>query len=173
MLVTATTPLGLGDDIVLGPLSEADLAGAMTHLSPEVVHAVWVASRGNPGTATVLLREVTDLDAAPDPLDPFDPPDPLVHLAPSATSTTRFLTVDWAMVRWLDEALTHRMDDASRVRLLAKLAAELLGDPTSTARRRELVDSALSFARESGRSQLLAVALDGAAAGALGPRWCG
>jgi AAA ATPase domain len=154
VLVTATTPLGLGDDIALGPLSEADLAGAMSHLGPEAVHAIWVASRGNPGAATVLVREITDLDAAPDPLDP------LVHLALSATSTTRFLTVDWAMVRWLDEALTHRMDDGSRVRLLAKLAAELLGDPTSTARRRELVDSALSLARESGQSQPLAVALD-------------
>ncbi len=151
VLVTSTTPLGLGDDIALGPLSEADLADAMSHLSPGAIHAVWVASRGNPGAATVLVREVADLDPALDPL---------VHLALSATSTTRFLTVDWAMVRWLDEALTHRMDDASRVRLLAKLAAELLGDPTSTARRRELVDSALSLARESGQSQLLAVALD-------------
>ncbi len=152
VVVTASTDLGLGRPLRLHPLGEEALSELLPGQTPQEVHAVWLASRGNPGAAMVLA---SDLGGHPGT-------EPLVHLALEATSSTHFLAVDWALVRWVEEALRHADidDDASRARLMATLAKELLGDTTSTARRRALVDDALVLARRARDHRVLAIVLD-------------
>jgi hypothetical protein len=149
VIATAAAPLGLGPEFRISPISEDDLAALLPSLSTEEIRALHVASRGLPGAALALAAGLSDLAGA----------DPGVHLALSATSTTQFLSVDWAMVRQLEAAIDRVVDDRTLARLQAKLASELLGDSTSVARRRELVDAALAAARRSGDRQVLAVVL--------------
>jgi hypothetical protein len=150
VLVTSQTPLGIGREVWLGPLSAAAIGAVTGEARLDVRHALWVASRGMPGPARALA-ETVDADLGGDPV---------VTLALSAVSDEGFLEVDSGLVSLLETALTRVADDRARARLLARLAHALLGDPEARVRRRELVDDALALARRSGDAAVLAEVLD-------------
>jgi tetratricopeptide (TPR) repeat protein len=151
VLVTAASPLGLGQELRLGGLSETELDAALGHRDAETCHALWLASRGLPGAARRLAGELADRE---------DGADPVVHLALQSTASTVFLAVDTNLVRLLEMASGRAADDATRARVLARLARELLGDAPSAARRRALTDEALMLARRAGDPGVLADVLD-------------
>jgi hypothetical protein len=151
VLVTASSPLGIGRDRVLARLAEGDMAALLRGLPPERLRAVWTASGGRPGTARALAGQLDSL-----------PPggDPLVHLALHAVSRGEFLAVDDGLIRLLEQAAQQAGDDATRARLLARMSRELLGDPLAGSRRRFLADQALAAARAAGDDAALAEVLD-------------
>ena len=151
VIATAAAPLGLGPEVRLGGLSEQDLAAAVGELDARAGHALWVASRGLPGVARRLARDLAGLK---------DHEDPVVHLALHAPSRTAFLDVDANLVRLLETAAGRAGDDATRARLLARLARELLGDASAAPRRRALADEALRLARGAADPGTLAEVLD-------------
>jgi AAA ATPase domain len=151
VVATSKRPLGIGHELRLGPLDEAAFGELAGPRPPEVRHALWVASRGRPGVARSLARELDeDLTGA----------GPLVALALRASSETAFLEVDVALVGLLERALASAGDEATRARLAARLASELLGDASAAVRRRELADQALAAARACGDRGVLAEVLD-------------
>ena len=151
VLATTASPLGLRPELRLGGLSEEELAAALGGLDAETSRPLWLASRGQPGVARQLARELADRP---------DGADPVVHLALRTTASTPFLAVDTSLVRLLEAAAARARADGDRARVLARLARELLGDATATARRRELADEALRLARGAGDPGLLADVLD-------------
>jgi tetratricopeptide (TPR) repeat protein len=151
VLATSARPLGLEPELRLGGLSEAELAAVFGGLDPQTRHALWLASRGLPGIARRLARELADHE---------DGADPVVHLALESAASTVFLEVDTNLVRLLETAAGRAGDDATRARVLARLASELLGDASAAARRRALTDEALRLARRAGEPGVLADVLD-------------
>jgi hypothetical protein len=151
VIATAAWPLGLGQELRLEGLSEEELVAALGDLDPEAGHALWVASRGLPGVARPLAKELAGLGAGEDPV---------VHLALRAASTAAMHDVDANLVRLLEEAVGRADGDGTRARLLARLARELLGDASAAARRRALADEALQLARRAGDLGTLAEVLD-------------
>jgi hypothetical protein len=151
VVATSSVPLGIGQELRLSGLSEDELAVVVGDVRDDVREAVWVASRGQPGAARSFVAQLAGL--------PEDR-DPLVHLALHARSTAQFLDVDVALVRLLEAAMDRAPTDGDRARLMARLARELLGDASAGARRRTLVDGALSLARRCGDRQVLAEVLD-------------
>jgi hypothetical protein len=151
VIATAAAPLGLGPELRLGGLSERDLVAALGGLDAETGHALWMASRGLPGVARRLADEVADLG---------EHDDPVVHLALRAPATAAFLDVDTNLVRLLEAAAGRAADDGLRARVLARLARELLGDASASARRRALADEALRLARRTADPGALAEVLD-------------
>jgi tetratricopeptide (TPR) repeat protein len=151
VLATCASPPGLEPDLRLGGLTEAELAEALGDLDPETCHALWLASRGLPGVARRLARALADR---------ADGADPVVRLALESTASTLFLAVDTNLVRLLETAASRARDDATRARVLARLARELLGDASAAARRRALVGEALRLARRTGDPRALADVLD-------------
>jgi hypothetical protein len=157
VIATAARPLGLRPELRVRGLSEADLAaaiggpGAEETLDAEANHALWLASRGLPGAARQLAR---DLDS------PGGHRDPVVRLALSTPSAAPFMDVDANLVRLLETAVGRARDDGARSRVLARLAFELLGDASAAARRRALSDEALGLARRAGDPGALAEVLD-------------
>ena len=151
VIATAAAPLGLGPELRLGGLSEDDLAVAMGGLDAEAGHALWVASRGLPGVARRLADELADLG---------EHDDPVVHLALRAPSSATFLDVDTNLVRLLEVAVGRADNDGICARVLARLARELLGDASASARRRALADDALRLARRTADPGALAEVLD-------------
>ena len=151
VVATAAAPLGVGRDLRLAGLSERELAAVVGEMPAGQRHAVWVASRGMPGTARMLAGQLADL-----------PPgrDALVQLALHAAQRGEFLGVDDGVVRLLERALARAADDASRARLMARLSRELLGDPLAGPRRRSLADEALLLASRTGDDSTLAEVLD-------------
>lgn len=150
VLATSRTPLGIGNEVWLGPLSPAGIGAVTGETRPEVRHALWVASRGLPGPARALAATLDgDADG-----------DPVVALALGARSEEGFLEVDTGLIRLLETALTRVADDRARARLLARLARALLGDTGAADRRRGLVEDALVAARRSGDRAVLAEVLD-------------
>ena len=110
VIATSATPLGLPGELRLAGLSQADLAeavlaGAGSEPGPDGVReagagrALWVASRGLPGVALSLARELTGLPANEDPV---------VHLALRAAAATAFLDVDVNLVRLLELAADRK-----------------------------------------------------------------
>src|SRR5215468_6946079 len=150
LIATAAAPLGVGPELRLTGLSEAELAAVLGGLDAEAAHAVWMASRGMPGVARPLAHELASLGPGGDPV---------VYLALRVTSTARFLDVDTNLVRLLEEAAGRADSDGTRALVLAKLARELLGDASAAARRRALADEALHLARAADPGTL-AVVLD-------------
>ncbi|GAA1310030.1 AAA family ATPase [Pseudonocardia xinjiangensis] len=150
VLATSGTPLGIGDEVWLGPLSPAGIGGVTGEERPEVRHALWVASRGLPGPARALAATI-DAGAGGDPV---------VALALATASREGFLEVDTGLVGLLETALARVCDDATRARLEARLAHGMLGDTAAAARRRGLVEDALALARRSGDRAVLAEVLD-------------
>ena len=151
VVVTSALAPGVGTELRLGGLSEDELAAFLPDLAPQARHGVWLASGGLPGVARSLAA---DLAASTDEAGP------LVRLALTAPSQAEFLDVDTGLVRLLELAVPQAPDDATRARLLARLAHELLGDSSAAPRRRALTDEALKLARDSGKPQVLAEVLD-------------
>jgi tetratricopeptide (TPR) repeat protein len=151
VIATSATPLGLPRELWLAGLSQADLAEAVGEPGTESSHALWVASRGLPGVALSLARELADLAGNQDPV---------LHLALRAAPATAFLDVDANLVRLIELAAERAGDNATRARILARLAGELLGDAAATLRRRTLADEALRLARLTGDPGTLAEVLD-------------
>jgi hypothetical protein len=151
VLVAAATPLGVGRDLKLAGLAEAELGQVIGDMPAEQQRAVWVASGGMPGIARMLAGQLDGL-----------PPgrDALVHLALHAAQRGEFLTVDDSLIRLLEKALGRTGDDGIRARLLARMSRELLGDPLAGSRRRSLADEALTAARRAGDDSVLAEVLD-------------
>jgi hypothetical protein len=151
VIATAAAPLGLGPEVRLGGLSEQDLAASVGELDARAGHALWVASRGLPGVARRLAPDLAGLG---------DHEDPVVHLALRVPSRAAFLDVDANLVRLLETAAGRVGDDATRARVLARLARELLGDASAAPRRRALADEALRLARGAAEPGTLAEVLD-------------
>ena len=162
VIATSATPLGLPAELRLAGLTQTDLTkavladttgepGAEAVCEAEAGRALWVASRGLPGAALSLARELAGLAATQDAL---------VHLALRAAPATAFLDVDANLVRLLELAAERTRDDATRARVLARLAGELLGDAAAAVRRRALADEALRLARLTGNPGTLAEVLD-------------
>ncbi|MYS23358.1 hypothetical protein GA0115240_152226, partial [Streptomyces sp. DvalAA-14] len=150
LFATAVDPLGAAAELRLTGLAEAELA-ALTGLPPRAVHAVWLASAGLPGAALALARELAGLDPAADAL---------THLALNAPSKAAFLDLDTGLIRLLEAAAEHPIAPADRARVLARLARQLLGDPSAGARRRALIDEAVALARATGDPGVVAQVLD-------------
>ncbi len=149
VVVTASAPVGTGQEVRLGPLDEEGLGAVVGESRPEVRRALWLASGGLPGPAVSLAG-----------LGRLDPgADPVVHLALSAPSQVTFLAVDPPLIRLLETAAGRAVDGPVRAWVLARLARELLADPAAGPRRRALVDEALALAR-AGEPAVLAEVLD-------------
>jgi tetratricopeptide (TPR) repeat protein len=151
VVTTARLPLGLEREIRLGALTESELAPLLGSLPGSVRHAVWLASRGLPGVARSMAADVAGLGAGADAI---------VYLALHAPSGAEFLDVDVELVRLLETAVSRTLDDATRARVLARLAHELLGDASATVRRRALMNEAIDLAHRSGDKPTLAEVLD-------------
>jgi tetratricopeptide (TPR) repeat protein len=151
VIVTASAPLGTGQEVRLGPLGEHDLGAVVGESRPEVRRALWLASGGLPGPALSLAGRLAGLDPGADAL---------VHLALCAPSQVTFLAADPPLIRVLETAAGRAVDGPLRARVLARLARELLADPAAGSRRRALVDEALALARAGGEPAVLAEVLD-------------
>ncbi len=149
VLVTKVQPREHG--LYLAPLTEAELAELLPGLPRATVHAVWLLTAGWPGPALELAA------AVPGGADE----DAVVDFALTSPSRGEFLRLDTALVRLLEEAASREQPPARRARVLVRLAAELLADPSAPARRRELVDEAVRLARGTGDPRTLAEVLDG------------
>ena len=151
VVVTSVLPVGVGTQLPLRGLSEDELAAVLPGLAPPDRRGVWLASGGLPGVARALAA---DLAAAPGTVDP------LVQLALTAPSQAEFLDLNTGLIRLLELALPQAPDDATKARLLGRLARELLADPSAGPRRRALTDEAVKLARESRDPKVLAEVLD-------------
>ncbi|MDR2988779.1 MAG: ATP-binding protein, partial [Nocardiopsaceae bacterium] len=151
VIVTASAPLGAGQEMRLEPLAEQDLGAVVSESRPEVRRALWLASGGLPGPAVSLAGRLAGLDPGADPV---------VQLALAAPSQVAFLAFDLSLIRLLEIAAGRAADGRLRARVLARLARELLADPAAAARRRALVDEALALARAAGEPAVLAEVLD-------------
>lgn len=150
LLVTASEPLGSLSQVRLRALTEGELA-TLTDLPAEAVHAVWLASAGRPAVALASARELAGLDPADDAL---------THLALNMPSRAGFLDLDAGLIRLLEVAAERPSSATVRARVLARLARELLGDPSVGERRRALIDEAVTLARAAGIPGVLAEVLD-------------
>ncbi|BCY09913.1 ATP-binding protein [Actinoplanes sp. L3-i22] len=151
ILATAREPLGLPPELRLTGLPEPDLADLFPALSPAGVHALWLVSGGLPGPALAHAADVAGL--APQA-------DPVVELALALPSRAEILQLDAGLLRLLEEAVRRPGDPGTGARLRARLARELLGDQSAARRRQELVDEALTVARDHGDPAVLAEVLD-------------
>ncbi|WP_433381814.1 hypothetical protein ACQPZX_17770 [Actinoplanes sp. CA-142083] len=124
-------------------LTEPELAELLGGLPTDAVHAIWLASGGQPATALAL--------AAPDA-------DAVVRRALDLPSRVAFLELDAGLIRLLEGVTID--DPILRARVLARLARELLADPSATARRRALADEAVDLARSTGDPGTIARVLD-------------
>ena len=151
VVVTSMLPLGVGTRLRLTGLSQDELAAVLPGLAPQDRRAVWLASAGLPGVARSLAADLAaDTGTA----------GPLVRLALSAPSQAEFLDINTGLIRLLELALPQAPDDATKARLLGRLARELLADSSAGPRRRELTDEAVKLARESHDPSVLAEVLD-------------
>lgn len=151
LIVTAQAPLEMSSELRLKGLSESELAGVLPGLPDDAVHAVWLRSGGLPGAAIDLAAELSGLDATADAV---------VHLALAAPSKAGFLDLDAGLIRLLESTAKRPLDPTLRARVLARLARELLADPSSATCRRELVDEAVALARLTGIPGTIAEVLD-------------
>jgi hypothetical protein len=153
VVVTCGAPLEVAPTLRLGPLSEGDLGTLTGEQRPDVRRALWLAASGLPGPAVRLASATVDAGV-------YAGADPVALLALHAPSQAEFLLGDPPLVRLLESAAERELPAALRARVLARLAAELLAEPSTGPRRRELVDEALALARASGEPGTLAAVLD-------------
>jgi tetratricopeptide (TPR) repeat protein len=151
VVVTSVLPVGVGTQLRLTGLSEDELAALLPGLAPRDRHGVWLASAGLPGVARALAA---DLAAGTGKAGP------LVQLALTAPSQAEFLDINAGLIRLLELALPQAPDDATKARLLGRLARELLADSSAGPRRGGLTDEAVKLARESQDPKVLAEVLD-------------
>ena len=157
IVVTSRASLGLGHELVVRPLARRDLESLFPDRDQHAREALWLGSLGRPGVARRLAIQ---LDATTPVGASTTPEDPVVHLALHVESAVEFLEADPAVVALLEAALTRPVSRATRARLSARMARELLGDASQSTRRRELADEALRLAREDAEPAVLAEVLD-------------
>lgn len=151
LIATTTAPVGLAPELYLRGLTEPELAQLVPDLPPDAVHAVWLASGGLPGAAIGLAGELAELGHTADAV---------LHLALTTPSRAEFLDLDVGLIRLLEAATERALAPGTRARVLARLARELLGDPSAGPRRRQLIDEAVELARMSGGPGTIAEVLD-------------
>ena len=151
VVVASSRPLGVGTEVELATLTEAQVAELTGESRPDVVRAIWAAARGMPGVAGSLAARLTTL-----------PPDadPVVALALRAEGGVEFLDVDAPVVRLIEIALERATRPADRAALSAQLARELMGDTSTVLRRRGLLDEAAALAEQVGDPRLQAQVID-------------
>jgi tetratricopeptide (TPR) repeat protein len=166
LVACADSAVGVGGEPRLALFTRDEMAELLGPMTDELVHAIWVASRGRPGAAITLAADlVADQGRGfPDP-GPLKSStrtvsDPIVRVALHTMSVAEFLEVDDAVITLLESAAVRAGDEGTRARVLARLARELLGDASAGPRRRELVDEALGLARHCGDPGILAEVLD-------------
>jgi tetratricopeptide (TPR) repeat protein len=152
VVATAGEPLGMGPELRLGGLAESELAALVPELPADAVHALWLVSGGLPGPALGFAGELIGGDT--------NDRDAVVRLALTAPSRSGFLELDAGLIRLLEEAASRSLPAEVRARVLARLARQLLGDPSAEARRRALVEEAVALARANGAPGTLAEVLD-------------
>lgn len=148
VLATSSVPSGLVGDVRIGRLSEREIGAVVGENRPEVRRVLWLAAQGNPRRA-IELAGIVAQEA-----------DPVGALALAVTSSRGFLEVDPMTVTLLEEAALSVTSDTDRARLLARLAFELLGDPSTVARRASLIGQALALAEGIHDDRLRAEVLD-------------
>ncbi|GGL02501.1 hypothetical protein Sme01_47300 [Sphaerisporangium melleum] len=151
LIATTTAPVGPAPVLHLRGLTEPELAELLPGLPLDAVHAVWLASGGLPAAAIGLAGELAGLDHTADAM---------VHLALTTPSRAEFLDLDAGLVRLLETVTERAPEPGTRARVLARLARELLGDPSAGPRRRELIDEATELARRCGDPGTIAEVLD-------------
>ncbi|MFC0551603.1 AAA family ATPase [Planotetraspora thailandica] len=166
LIASSSDSVGMTPDLRLRGLTETELAGLMPGMPPDAVHAVWLASGGLPGSALALTGELSAADQTDAAFtdagsaDAGSPEDPVTRLALSAPSRAGFLDLDVGLIRLLETAAERPSPPATRARVLARLARELLGDPSAAGRRRELIGEAVASAQASGSPGTIAEVLD-------------
>jgi tetratricopeptide (TPR) repeat protein len=135
----------------LHPLTEPELSELLDGLSREQVHAVWLASGGLPGAALTIADQLAGSEEGVDAI---------VHLALTTQSSASFLDFDIGLERLLEAAAQRPMPPATRARVLARLARELLGDPAARQRRQALIEEAVTLARADGSPGTIAEVLE-------------
>ena len=149
LLATARGPVARAAELRLRALTEAELAEALPELRADAVHGLWLLSSGLPGHACALAGELAGADGFA-----------VLTLALNGQSRAEFLQPDVGLIRLLEESTACVLPPQVRARVLARLARELLADPSAAARRRELADQAVAEARSAGAPGVLAEVLD-------------
>lgn len=152
LLATAASSIGSIAELRLRALTEGELAEVLPELKPDVVHGLWLRSGGLPGHACALAGELAGADSLA-----------VLTLALNGQSRAEFLQPDIGLIRLLEESAADVLPPPVRARVLARLARELLADPSATSRRRLLADQALAEAESAaaaGAAGVLAEVLD-------------
>jgi tetratricopeptide (TPR) repeat protein len=147
LLATAGGSIEQAAELRLRALTEAEMADVLPELPADAVHGLWLLSAGLPGHACELAGEMAGTDGLA-----------VLTLALSGQSRAEFLRPDIGLIRLLEESTEAALPSPVRARVLARLARELLADPSAAARRRELADQAAAEAEYA--------AADGSAAAA-------
>ncbi|MHB8467826.1 MAG: AAA family ATPase [Acidimicrobiales bacterium] len=150
VIASATRSLGIGRELLVGGLDEAEFAVLVPELEAPIARALWAACRGLPGVGLSLAAAI----------DTADGDDAIALAALRAPPGVGFLDLDVGLIRLLEEAAAVACDDGVKARVMARLARELLGDASAGLRRRALADDALVLARRSGDRVALADVLD-------------
>jgi hypothetical protein len=150
LLATARGPVAQLPELRLRALTEAELAEALPRLRADAVHGLWLLSSGLPGRACALAGDLDGADGLA-----------VLTLALNEQSRAEFLQPDVGLIRLLEESVAGTpLPPPIQARALARLARELLADPSAAARRRELADEAVAEARSTGAADVLAEVLD-------------
>lgn len=155
LLATARGSIAQAAELRLRALTEAEMAGVLPELPADAVHALWLLSAGLPGRACALADEMAGTDGLA-----------VLTLALNGPSRAEFLQPDVGLIRLLEESIGGALPPPLRVRALARLARELLADPSAAARRRELAGQAVTEAESAaadgsaGAAGVLAEVLD-------------
>ncbi|CAL9626897.1 hypothetical protein SUDANB70_06019 [Streptomyces sp. enrichment culture] len=153
VLATTQQPTGLPHELRLGGLDEAELSHLVGDLPADAVRAVRLASAGMPGAALAAAQQLAGAGSGSAEADP------VAYLALTTPSRASFLDPDTRLIRLLEAAGTRPLPTRTRARVLARLARELLSDPSDT-RRPGLTGEALSLARLSEDPGTIAEVLD-------------
>src|SRR5690606_8037975 len=157
VLATTRQPTGLPNELRLGGLDEAELSQLVGDLPADAPRAVRLASAGLPGAALAAAHQLAAAGSGSGSGSGEE--DPVAYLALTTPSRASFLDPDTRLIRLLEAAGTRPLPARTRARVLARLARELLSDPSDT-RRPALTEEALSLARRSGSPGTIAEVLD-------------
>jgi hypothetical protein len=155
LLATARGSIAQAAELRLRALTEAEMADVLPQLPADAVHGLWLLSAGLPAHACALADEMVGADGLA-----------VLTLALNGQSRAEFLQLDVGLIRLLEESTEGVLPPQVRARALARLARELLADPSAAARRRELADQAVAEAElaaadgSAGAAGVLAEVLD-------------
>jgi tetratricopeptide (TPR) repeat protein len=147
LLATAGGSIAQAAELRLRALTEAELTDVLPELPAGAVHGLWLLSAGLPGHACALADEMVGTDGLA-----------VLTLALNGQSRAEFLQPDVRLIRLLEEAAGGVLPPQVRARVLARLARELLADPSAAARRRELADQAVAEANSAAADGLAGAA---------------